>query len=118
VRLVTSFSDSYLGWADSSPAPLPPALNVQLTKAVDDAQADGAALNAAIQALQAPLDSSLAQIIVGANTIAKGVSSLLRAALLVRNTLQNLTTVNGVASSLQSLVTSLGLTNIRSALGL
>lgn len=95
-----------------------PALNVQLTSAIDNAQADGAALNAALQALQAPLDSSLAQIIIGANKIANGVTSLLRAALLVRNTLKNLTTVNGIAGSLQALVTSLGLTNIRSALGL
>lgn len=95
-----------------------PALNVQLNSAVDDAQADGAALNTALQALQAPLDSSLSQIIVGANKIANGVTSLLRAALLVKNTLKNLTTVNGTAGSLQTLVSSLGLTNIRSALGL
>lgn len=94
------------------------AVSTNLVGTLDDASTDVTQLNAALQALQAPLDASTAQIIVGANTIVNGITTLLRSSLLVTSALKNLATLNGLATTLQSLVAGLGLTNLQSVLKL
>lgn len=93
------------------------ALNMNVATVLADSSADVTTLNTAIQSLQAPLDSTLASTIKGSNVILSGVTSLLKASLVLKSALKNLTTLKGVMSTVSGLVNSLGLSNLKSVLG-
>lgn len=92
-------------------------LNTNVATVLADSSADVTTLNTAIQSLQAPLDSTLASTIKGSNVILSGVTSLLKASLILKSALKNLTTLKGVMSTVSGLVNSLGLSNLKSVLG-